>query len=32
MNLNAISQLFSLFLIVSAGPAVVFYLLSKKSL
>jgi hypothetical protein len=32
MNLNAISQLLTLFVIVSAGPAVVAYLAYKKAL
>jgi len=32
MNLNVISQLLATFIIVSAGPAVIVYLASKKAL
>jgi hypothetical protein len=32
MNLNVLSQLITIFLIISVGPAVVAYLASKKAL
>ena len=32
MNLNVLSQLITIFLIVSVGPAIVAYLASKKAL
>jgi len=32
MNFNVISQLITVFIIVSLGPAVIFYLASKKAL